>query len=85
MGDGRYKNDRKKNVNLRSRIMKFISYGEEGKEKKGIIEEDGKIRDMQENVRDMQGEEIEKDEMEKIGEMDVNQMKKVEGNKRIGN
>lgn len=46
MGDGRYKNDRKKNVNLRSRFMKFISYGEEGKEKKGIIEEDGKIRDM---------------------------------------
>lgn len=64
--------------------MKLVRYGPAGKEKPGIIGEDGKVRDISRVVKDIDGAMLASGGIAKIKKLNVNRMKPVAGKPRLG-
>lgn len=64
--------------------MKLVRYGDAGKEKPGLIDSQGAIRDLSGVVRDIDGSAIGDDGLAKLRGADVNTLPKVAGNPRLG-
>ena len=64
--------------------MKLVRYGAPGREKPGIIGEDGKIRDLSRVVKDIDGAMIADGGLAKIKKLNLNRMKPVAGKPRLG-
>ena len=64
--------------------MKLVRYGEAGKEKPGILDAQGAIRDLSGIVRDIDAEAISEEGLAKLRGVDVNGLPKVSGNPRLG-
>jgi 2-keto-4-pentenoate hydratase/2-oxohepta-3-ene-1,7-dioic acid hydratase in catechol pathway len=64
--------------------MKLIRYGDAGKEKPGIVDSAGAIRDLSGVVSDIDGAAISPEGLAKIRGVDLNSLPKVSGNPRLG-
>src|SRR6201987_3358893 len=64
--------------------MKLVRYGAPGREKPGIIGDDGKIRDLSRIVKDIDGEMIASGGLAKIKKANLKRMKPVSGKPRLG-
>ena len=64
--------------------MKLVRYGAPGREKPGIIGEDGKIRDLSRIVKDIDGEMLASGGLTKIKKANLKRMKPVGGKPRLG-
>ncbi|WP_226780236.1 fumarylacetoacetate hydrolase family protein [Oceaniglobus trochenteri] len=64
--------------------MKLVRYGAPGAEAPGLIDDDGKLRDLTGHVSDIAGDVLNDAGLEKIRGLDVNSLKVVEGNPRLG-
>src|SRR5689334_14394877 len=64
--------------------MKLVRYGAPGREKPGIIGDDGKIRDLSRIVKDIDGEMLASGGLAKIKKANLKRMKPVPGRPRLG-
>ncbi|MBV9556369.1 MAG: fumarylacetoacetate hydrolase family protein [Pseudolabrys sp.] len=64
--------------------MKLVRYGAPGKEKPGIIDKDGKIRDLSKIVADIDGEALSPAGLAKIKKANLAKLKVVPGKPRLG-
>ena len=64
--------------------MKLLRYGNSGKEKPGIIDIDGNIRDLSDIIDDINGSTISPDGLNKINQIDISSLPLVSDNPRIG-
>ena len=64
--------------------MKLVRYGAPGREKPGIIGEDGKIRDLSRIVKDIDGAMLASGGLAKIKKANLKRMKPVAGKPRLG-
>ena len=64
--------------------MKLVRYGAAGREKPGIIAEDGKIRDLSRVVKDIDGDMLASGGLAKIKKLNLKRMKPVAGKPRLG-
>ncbi|HEY1721805.1 MAG TPA: fumarylacetoacetate hydrolase family protein [Magnetospirillaceae bacterium] len=64
--------------------MKLLRYGPRGKEKPGVLDTDGKIRDLSRVVDDITPEVISKAGLRELKKVNVNKLKVVPGKPRIG-
>jgi len=64
--------------------MKLVRYGAPGREKPGIIGDDGKIRDLSRIVKDINGEMLASGGLAKIRKANLKRMKPVSGKPRLG-
>jgi len=64
--------------------MKLVRYGAAGREKPGIIGEDGKIRDLSKVVKDIDGAMLAAGGLAKIKKLNLKRMKPVAGRPRLG-
>ena len=64
--------------------MKLVRYGAPGREKPGIIGDDGKIRDLSRIVKDIDGEMLASGGLAKIRKANLKRMKPVSGKPRLG-
>ena len=64
--------------------MKLLRYGNSGKEKPGIIDIDGNIRDLSDVIDDINGSTISPDGLNKINQIDISSLPLVSDNPRIG-
>jgi 2-keto-4-pentenoate hydratase/2-oxohepta-3-ene-1,7-dioic acid hydratase in catechol pathway len=64
--------------------MKLLRYGEAGKERPGILDADGNIRDLTGKVADIGGKDIDPAALEALGKIDPASLPLVEGNPRLG-
>ena len=63
--------------------MKLLRFGNLGEEKPGILDKNGKIRDLSEIVGDINGETISPDSLNKIQKLDLSKLPEVTTNPRI--
>ena len=54
--------------------MKLLRHGEFGQEKPGIIDQDGKIRDLSDHIKDINGDTISSDGLKKISTIDLSSL-----------
>ena len=64
--------------------MKLVRYGAPGREKPGIIGDDGKIRDLSRLVKDIDGAMLASGGLTKIRKANLKRMKPVSGKPRLG-
>ena len=64
--------------------MKLVRFGAPGREKPGIIGDDGKIRDLSRIVKDIDGEMLASGGLAKIRKANLKRMKPVSGKPRLG-
>ncbi len=64
--------------------MKLLRYGNSGKEKPGIIDIDGNIRDLSDVIDDINGSTISPDGLNNINQLDISSLPLVSDNPRIG-
>lgn len=64
--------------------MKLVRYGEAGREKPGILDAQGAIRDLSGIVRDIDANAISDEGLKKLRAVDINSLPKVSGNPRLG-
>ncbi len=64
--------------------MKLVRYGAAGKEKPGIVDNNGKIRDLSKVVKDINGEALSSAGLAKIKKANIDKLPKVAGNPRLG-
>ena len=64
--------------------MKLLRFGEIGKEKPGILDQEGKIRDLSSHVSDINGENINAEGLKKISAIDLSSLPIIPGNTRLG-
>jgi len=64
--------------------MKLVRYGEPGQEKPGILDADGKIRDLSGIVDDIAGAALAPQGLDKIRSLDIDALPRVEGDVRFG-
>ncbi|WP_442581722.1 fumarylacetoacetate hydrolase family protein [Mesorhizobium sp. ASY16-5R] len=64
--------------------MKLLRYGPAGQEKPGILDSEGRIRDLSGKVSDIAGSTLLPEGLEAIRAIDVNSLPLVEGNPRLG-
>ena len=64
--------------------MKLLRHGEFGQEKPGIIDQDGKIRDLSDHISDINGDTISSDGLKKISTIDLSSLPIVPNNTRLG-
>lgn len=64
--------------------MKLLRYGETGAEKPGLIDADGKIRDLSAQIADVAGADIDPSKLAELGKLDPASLPLVEGNPRLG-
>lgn len=64
--------------------MKLLRYGEPGLEKPGILDGEGKIRDLSGHVPDVNGEVLTPEGLNKLRQINIRQLSRVEGEVRYG-
>ena len=64
--------------------MKLLRHGDFGQEKPGIIDQDGKIRDLSKYISDINGNTISSDGLKKISAIDLSSLPIVPDNTRLG-
>ena len=64
--------------------MKFLRYGEPGREKPGLIDSNGVLRDLSGQVTDLAGDALDPEWLTKVGGLDVETLPAVDGNPRLG-
>jgi 2-keto-4-pentenoate hydratase/2-oxohepta-3-ene-1,7-dioic acid hydratase in catechol pathway len=64
--------------------MKLARYGEKGREKPGIVDANGAIRDLSAMVEDLAGSSLEPDSLARLKALDPAALPKVEGRPRLG-
>ncbi|AHG66002.1 fumarylacetoacetate hydrolase family protein [Advenella mimigardefordensis] len=64
--------------------MKLIRYGESKQEKPGIVDSDGRIRDLSGVISDINGSTITESALARLRDLDITSLPVVEGNPRIG-
>jgi 2-keto-4-pentenoate hydratase/2-oxohepta-3-ene-1,7-dioic acid hydratase in catechol pathway len=64
--------------------MKLLRYGEIGQEKPGILDANGRIRDLSRVIDDVAGDALGPDGLSRIKELDLGALPLVEGSPRIG-
>lgn len=64
--------------------MKFLRFGPKGQEKPGVLDAEGRIRDLSGKVPDFAGENASIEALAKAAAIDINSLPVVEGNPRIG-
>jgi len=64
--------------------MKLVRYGPAGREKPGLIDADGRLRDLSRKVKDIDGESLAPASLAKLKKMDVNRLPLVKGKQRLG-
>jgi 2-keto-4-pentenoate hydratase/2-oxohepta-3-ene-1,7-dioic acid hydratase in catechol pathway len=64
--------------------MKFLRYGAVGAEKPGLLDQDGKIRDLSGHISDLSGAALAPDALAKLATIDVSTLPVVEGSPRLG-
>ena len=64
--------------------MKLVRYGAPGREKPGIIDADGKLRDLSRIVKDIDGEMLSSGGLAKIRKANLKRLKAVAGKPRLG-
>src|ERR1044071_184957 len=64
--------------------MKLVRYGASGKEKPGIIDKNGKIRDLSKVVKDIDGEALSPAGLARIKKANIDKLPLVKGNPRLG-
>jgi 2-keto-4-pentenoate hydratase/2-oxohepta-3-ene-1,7-dioic acid hydratase in catechol pathway len=64
--------------------MKLVRYGASGREKPGIVDADGKIRDLSRVVKDIDGEMLKSGGLAKIRKANIKRLKPVPGKPRLG-
>ena len=64
--------------------MKLLRYGEKGKEKPGILDSQGQIRDISKTIDDIKDKQLHSKNLEKIKELDLSSLNIVKENVRIG-
>ena len=64
--------------------MKLLRYGRPGKERPGVLDADGKIRDLSEHVGDIAGAVLAPAALKKLAKIDPKTLPAVRGNPRLG-
>ena len=64
--------------------MKLLRHGEFGNEKPGIIDNEGKIRDLSNHIPDINGDSINSESLKKIGAIDLSTLPIVSNDTRLG-
>ena len=64
--------------------MKLLRFGNSGEEKPGIIDSNGKIRDLSNVIDDINGQTISQESLDKLKKLDILSLPEVSGNPRIG-
>jgi 2,4-diketo-3-deoxy-L-fuconate hydrolase len=64
--------------------MKLVRYGAKGKEKPGLIDQDGKLRDLSKVVKDITPEQLSKTALAKLAKLDTAKLPLVKGKPRFG-
>lgn len=64
--------------------MKLLRYGPEGSEKPGLLDDNGRIRDLSGHLNDLDGAAIAPDRLAALAKLDVESLPVVEGNPRLG-
>ena len=64
--------------------MKLLRHGEFGSEKPGIIDHEGKIRDLSSHIPDINGDSINSESLKKIGAMNLSTLPIVSNDTRLG-
>lgn len=64
--------------------MKLVRYGEAGQEKPGIFDQEGNIRDLSEHVHEIDGSVLAPDSLDKLANLNLDDLSRVEGAPRIG-
>jgi 2-keto-4-pentenoate hydratase/2-oxohepta-3-ene-1,7-dioic acid hydratase in catechol pathway len=64
--------------------LKLLRYGEPGRERPGMIDADGNIRDLSGHVADIAGADISPESLKKLASVDAKSLPLVEGNPRLG-
>ncbi|MBV8089948.1 MAG: fumarylacetoacetate hydrolase family protein [Alphaproteobacteria bacterium] len=64
--------------------MKLLRYGPAGREKPGLLDRDGTIRDLSGAVRDIDGEALASASLERLRRLDPNSLPAVSGTPRLG-
>ena len=64
--------------------MKLLRYGEIGKEKPGILDQNGKIRDLSNHITDINGDNISEEGLKKISMIDFSSLQIIPENTRLG-
>ena len=64
--------------------MKLVRYGPAGKEKPGLIDSDGKLRDLSRKIKDIDGAALAPGELAKLRKLDARKLPLVKGRPRLG-
>ncbi len=64
--------------------MKLLRYGPKGQEKPGLLDEDGRIRDLSGKINDIDVHTLASDRLSALGSLDTASLPPVEGSPRIG-
>jgi 2-keto-4-pentenoate hydratase/2-oxohepta-3-ene-1,7-dioic acid hydratase in catechol pathway len=64
--------------------MKLVRYGPPGKEKPGLIDSEGKLRDLSRKVKDIDGASLAPGELARLRKLDTNKLPQVKGRPRLG-
>jgi 2-keto-4-pentenoate hydratase/2-oxohepta-3-ene-1,7-dioic acid hydratase in catechol pathway len=64
--------------------MKLVRYGPAGREKPGLIDADGKLRDLSRKVKDIDGETLAAASLAKLKKLDTSKLPLVKGKQRLG-
>jgi 2,4-didehydro-3-deoxy-L-rhamnonate hydrolase len=64
--------------------MKLVRYGPAGKEKPGLIDADGKLRDLSRKIRDIDGTTLAPAKLKELARLDPSRLPPVKGKPRLG-
>ena len=64
--------------------MKLVRYGNEGKEKPGLIDADGQLRDLSDHISDINGSALSKESLKTLGNIESASLPAVRGTPRLG-
>jgi 2-keto-4-pentenoate hydratase/2-oxohepta-3-ene-1,7-dioic acid hydratase in catechol pathway len=64
--------------------MKLVRYGPAGKEKPGLIDADGKLRDLSKKVKDIDATALAPAKLKELSKLDVRRLPLVKGRPRLG-
>ena len=64
--------------------MKLVRYGNEGKEKPGLIDADGQLRDLSDHISDIDGPALSKESLKTLGNIEAASLPAVRGTPRLG-
>ena len=64
--------------------MKLLRFGPKGEEKPGLLDGNGRIRDLSKKINDIDGEVLDPDRLAALAKLDTDSLPAVEGNPRLG-